>query len=70
MEWVNIKDKTPEIGEWFLVFIESEFNEKKFHVGKYEGFESFEIGHCPGDYYGERSERNINFWMPLPPPPN
>lgn len=68
-EWISVKDNPPEIGEWCLVFDDfSEFNEKKFHVGKYEGITSFEVGHCPGDYYGEKSCKS-NHWMPIPKPP-
>jgi hypothetical protein len=70
MNWISVKENPPEIGQWCLIFIECEYNEKKFHVGKYEGFsESFEVGHCPGDYYGECS-KNSKFWMPLPESPS
>jgi len=68
-EWISVKDNPPEINQWCLVFDEfSQFNVKKFHVGVYEGFTSFEVGACPGDYYGERS-CHANYWMPLPKPP-
>lgn len=68
MDWISVKEKPPEIGEWYLVFVEEEDNEKKFHVGKYEGGKYFEVGHCPGDYYGEKSNHS-EFYMPLPSPP-
>lgn len=68
-EWIKLSEKKPKICQWCLVYDNhSEFNEKKFHVGQYQGSVYFEVGHCPGDYYGER-DCKTEFWMPLPKPP-
>lgn len=68
MEWISVKDKLPKKNEWVLVYVEDEYNEKKFHVGFWEGG-SFEIGHQPLDYYGSRYCGSVTHWMPLPEQP-
>ncbi len=54
INWVKCSDRLPKYAQWVLVFVPDEFNKKQIHVGRMDGIKSFEIGHCPGDYYGER----------------
>lgn len=67
IKWISVKEKLPEEGIWVLVHSKYSYGGKNYHVGYMEkGGISFEIGHCPSDYYGELSCFDITHWGEFP----
>lgn len=67
MNWISVKERLPQKHQWVLVYVKDN-DEKSFHVGRYEGSSSWEVGHYPPDYYGSRSEYPSH-WAELPEKP-
>ncbi len=63
MEWISVKDNPPPINKEVLTYNPYGKYESKFVAGYYDG-EDFWFDRDSSPTYG------INYWMPLPNPPN
>ena len=66
MEWINQKDKLPEIGESVLLWVVCK-NQPLWTTYKFGHWENGKWYLVGGTQYGELE---INFWQPLPEPPS
>lgn len=63
-EWISVKDRMPDVGEWVLTFSEKALVD-------IEDF-PFDIGYLrpDGEWRHIGWEYEVTHWMPLPEPPN
>lgn len=69
MEWINIKDRLPElVDNKYLVFVQGDHERKRIKICKWVGIKSH--GRCVYKWLSSAFPANhVTHWMPLPEMP-
>lgn len=66
-EWISMKERLPEFGQWCLVFQRFENGDTQFEVDHYL---NDELANNHPEKWAYAENQTVTHWMPLPPPPN
>lgn len=66
MEWISVKDRLPEEGDWILMYISNYRGVDNFRAGMYfkdkDGYDWLSAANLFG-------QPTVTHWQPLPEPP-